>query len=241
MDLSDEELEELSNEIAEYNPKITALGIDFPILIHETVKGIFELIAAVSLPSEDASEEELKQAETVKINVSSFEDEAEDFRTGPEIAADFRDFINVNKLSDKYPNLRAYVFRWMMDPQNISDRDFLKLFRGILNKTTEARNEVDRIIDEVTKALDEYELDMALSPELEVGEGETEIDAIVKKSEQPVSYDKMSQREIQNLIDQALDEGDYETVKKLSSFLKEGKLVYLKELERLNERKKYKL
>lgn len=239
MDLSDEELEELSDEIAQYNPKITALGIDFPMLIHEAVKGIFELIAAVSLPSESASEEEIEQAETVKINVSSFADEAEDFRTGPEIAADFRDFINANRHSDKYPILRTYVFGWMMDPKNLSDRDFLKLFRGILSKTSEARREVDRIIDEIVKQLDEYELDMALSPELEVGEGESEIDAIIKKSEEPISYDKMSQREIQKLIDQALDEGDYEKVKQLSSFLKEGRLIYLKELERMNERKKY--
>ena len=241
MDLSDEELEDLSNEMAEYNPKITARGIDFPMLIHEAVKGIFELIAAVSLPAEGATEEEIRQAQTVKINVSSFEDEAEDFRTGPEIAADFRDFINLNKKSDKYPNLRAYVFGYMMDPSKLSDRDFLKLFRGILNKTQEARVEVDRIIDEVTKELDEYELSVALSPEIEMEDGETEIDAIVRKSDEPVSYNNMSQREIQNLIDQALDDGDYEKVKKLSTFLKEGRLIYLKELEKINERKKYKL
>jgi hypothetical protein len=239
--LSNDEMEELSNEISEFSPKITALGKDFPMLIHETVKGIFELIAAVSLPSETDSPEEIRKAQTVKFNVSSFEDEAEDFRTGPEIAADFRDFVNKNIKSDKYPNLRAYVFGYMMDPSKLSDSDFLKLFRGILNKTQEARIEVDRIVDEVTKDLDEYELNMALSSDIEVKGGETEIDAISRMAEEPTSYDKMSQREIQKLIDQALDEGDYEKVRQLSTFLKEGRLIYLKELEKINERKKYKL
>ena len=57
--------------------------------------------------------------------------------------------------------------------------------------------------------------------------------------DEPTSYDKMSQREIQNLIDQALDEGDYEKVRQLSTFLKEGKFIYLRKLEKINERKKY--
>jgi len=39
-----------------------------------------------------------------------FEREAEDFRTGPEIAADFRDFINENPDSSYSPNMRAFIF-----------------------------------------------------------------------------------------------------------------------------------
>jgi len=90
-------------------PVIKARGIDFPMLLHETVKGIYELIASVSQPGLDASEEEIKKAQTVKLNVSSFMDEAEDFRTGPEIASDFRDFINENPDSSYSPNIRAFV------------------------------------------------------------------------------------------------------------------------------------
>ena len=45
----------------------------------------------------------------------------------------------------------------------------------------------------------------------------------------------MSQREIQELIDDALDAGDYKRVEMLSQYLKEGKEIYLKELERINE------
>jgi division protein CdvB (Snf7/Vps24/ESCRT-III family) len=39
-----------------------------------------------------------------------------------------------------------------------------------------------------------------------------------------------------NLIDQALDEGDFEKVKMLSGYLpKESAQIYLRELERINE------
>jgi hypothetical protein len=239
-ELGEEELEFLSDEIDSYDPKIIARAVDFPMLIHETVKGIFELIASISLPGEDADQEEIKQAEIVKYNVSTFLDEAEDFRTGPQIAADFRDFISKNKNIDNHPNLRAYVFGYMMDPAKLSDQDFLKLFKGILDKTQEARLAVDDIIDEIVSELNEYDLETALDGDIDIQDNETEIDAIIRKSEeQPkeVKYSDMSQKEIQNLIDQALDDSDYETVRKLSNYLKEGKLIYLNEIERLLESK----
>lgn len=239
-ELGDEELEFLSDEIESHDPKIIARGVDFPMLIHETVKGIFELIAAVSLPTQESSPEEIEQAQIVKFNVSSFEDEAEDFRTGPEIAADFRDFIAMNKHVENEPNLRAFVFGYMMDPKNMSDSEFLQLFRGILNKTPEARQIVDDIIDDIMKTLNEYDLETALDGDLDIQDDETEIDAIIRKSEESEpskDYSTMSQREIQNLIDQALDEEDYEKVRMLSDYLKEGKFIYLKEVERVLESK----
>jgi hypothetical protein len=146
----EEDKEEFGEEVQGATPRIRARGIDFPMLIHETVKGIYQLIASIQFPAEDASKEEIEMAQTVKLNISSFEDEAEDFRTGPEIAADFRDFINQNP-NAQHPNMRAFIFGKMMDSNYISDADFLKLFRGILNKTPDARKKIDEMIDEVNK------------------------------------------------------------------------------------------
>jgi hypothetical protein len=233
-----------------YTPVIRARAIDFPMLIHETVKGIFELIAAVSQPGMDANEKEIEMAETVKLNVSSFGDEAEDFRTGPEIAADFRDFINENSKSNNYPNIRAYIFGMMMDPNYMTSEEFLKLFRGVLNKTSDARRKIDSMIDEVVDKLKSYDLEQALPGEsYQDGDYEDEFDEVdyeddilnrltnnnsgdVKKEK---DLSDLSQKEIQKLIDDALDNGNFEEVRKLSQFLKEGKEIYLKELERINE------
>ena len=45
----------------------------------------------------------------------------------------------------------------------------------------------------------------------------------------------MRQRDIQELIDDALDKGEYVEVERLTKFLKEGAEIYLRELERINE------
>ena len=223
----EDDVEELQDEFESMQPRIRARGIDFPMLIHETVKGIYELIASVQFPSEGASEAEIQQAQTVKLNVSSFMDEAEDFRTGPEIAADFRDFINANSKAT-HPNMRAFIFGMLMDSNYISDEEFLKLFRGVLNGTPEARKKIDEMIDEVNQKLNQYELGQVIDVE------EPEIE-IPQTSTQKQDYSEMSQRQIQDLIDDALDAGDMDKVRMLSQYLKEGAQVYLSELERLNE------
>ena len=243
-DESDEDKEEFGEEVQATTPRIRARGVDFPMLIHETVKGIYELIASIQFPAEDASKEEIEIAQTVKLNVSSFEDEAEDFRTGPEIAADFRDFINANPKAE-HPNMRAFIFGKMMDSNYISDVDFLKLFRGILNKTPDARKKIDEMIDEVNKELNQYELGQVIDveePTYNFDNEEEEDTMLPGKSETEapqqqasVDYSELTQRELQELIDDALDAGDFTKVKMLSQYMKEGKEIYLKELERINE------
>ncbi len=243
-DESDEDKEEFGEEVQATTPRIRARGVDFPMLIHETVKGIYELIASIQFPAEDASKEEIEIAQTVKLNVSSFEDEAEDFRTGPEIAADFRDFINANPKAE-HPNMRAFIFGKMMDSNYISDVDFLKLFRGILNKTPDARKKIDEMIDEVNKELNQYELGQVIDveePTYNFDNEEEEDTMLPGKSETEapqqqasVDYSELTQRELQELIDDALDAGDFTKVKMLAQYMKEGKEIYLKEVERINE------
>jgi hypothetical protein len=69
-------------------------------------------------------------------------------------------------------------------------------------------------------------------------------DALIKKSlyggdeekeTGEVDYSELTQREIQELIDDALDAADYKRVQMLAQYMKEGKEIYLKELERINE------
>jgi hypothetical protein len=238
-DPNQEDVEQFQEEIEGTTPVIKARGIDFPMLLHETVKGIYELIASVSQPSQDASPEEIEKAETVKFNVSSFEDEAEDFRTGPEIAADFRDFINQNPDSSYSPNMRAFIFGKMMDESYMTPDAFLNLFRGILNKTPEARAKVDSMISEIVEELKRYELGEVLGHE-EKTEDDIDYDSLgiskpKESEEEDIDYSKLSQKEISNLIDSALDKGDFKEVEKLTQFLKEGKEIYLNELKMIRE------
>lgn len=249
--------DDLSEEFEDMKPVIKARGIDFPMLLHETVKGIYELIAAVSQPDEGSSEKEIKDAQTVKLNVSSFEDEAEDFRTGPEIASDFRDFINESPGSSYVENIRAFVFGKMMDKNYMTSKEFLKLFRGILNKTDEARKKVDSMVKEIVDELKKFDVGEVIGHEdtedgvnhdalginkddkvdyKAMGMDEPEDDNNDNESE---DYSKLSQKEVQDRIDNALDTGNFEEVKKLSEFLKEGKEIYLNELKMIKENHRY--
>ncbi len=246
------DLESMSDEMNDMlsygTPVIRARGIDFVMLIHETVKGIYELITSRGIP------EDTELASNVFLNTETFEDEAEDFKYGPQIAADLRDFINANKKTDRYPNVREFVFGKMME---MDAESFLRLMKGILMKTPEARAQIDRLIDEVISELEGYDTEVSkwemeqkfadkpeespaegesgLAPTGE--EGESDIDNLIRKTaEKEQDYSSMTPREINDLIDQALDEGDFERVKMLSGYLpKESAQIYLRELERINE------
>lgn len=233
----DDDSEDLQELLSTGNPIIKARGVDFPMLLHETVKGIYELISAAGIP------EDKRTAELVMLNTSSFSDEAEEFRFGPEIASDIRDFINKStKDIDKHPNIRErFCGRLAVMPPD----EFLLIVKNILSDAPAARTKVDEILqeiidemDEYKRSLTEYEAGVKLG-EIETGDGEDEEDVITTKEEPvdsgEVDYSQMSQRDIQSLIDDALDAGDFDKVKTLSQYLKEGKEIYLREIERLNE------
>lgn len=237
-------------------PILRARGVDFPMLLHESVKALFELLSIGSIP------EDKTIASTALMN-NGINDEPEDFRYGPEIASDLRDFVNQNEKVDTYPNVREELYKLMVDKETMPTKDFLELMRGILAKTDRARSAVDRLINKVIETIKEdkdamrkYQQDMdeyeSRMKEIEADknrpkpkhkeeerEEDSEIERIIKQSNQPkeTGYADMAPSEIQALIDDALDNGDYEKVKMLSQYLKEGREIYLKEVEMILENK----
>lgn len=236
------ELNEIGDEIGDLfsngNPTINSIGVDFPMLLHETVKGIYELIAAAYLPSDDSDKDEISKSKVIKSAVTSFEDEAEDFRYGPYIAGALRDFVNSCSGSDKYPNMREYVFGRMV---LLSPKDFLDLMKGILDKSSDAKKKIEDIISEISDEIREYEVSMIDEPSSSYDDSEDdgyqpqeteepeedEIEKLIKKSsnkasDDPNDYSNMSKKQLQELIDNALDSGDFETLRKIQPFMKES-------------------
>lgn len=245
-------------------PILRARGVDFSMLIHESVKGLFEILSLAGLPQGETEEETKKMLNTIYLN-TGLSDEPQDFKYGPELAADLRDFVNENNKVDLYPNVREELWKLMIDKETLKTDDFLNLMRGILSKTEEARRKVDHLIDKViemikiekeeedkyNREMDEYERQMKEyeeekdKPQFTEEEPESDIDKLVKKSlygeeekeeTGEVDYSTWSQRELQDEIDAALDAGDYKKVSMLSQYMKEGKEIYLRELEIINEK-----
>jgi hypothetical protein len=288
---------ELLKENQNFN-KITikAVGVDFPMLIHETVKGIYLLVQSAAIKKDK------EFAKKVKAATSSFMDEAQDFRYGVTAQAMFNDFINACKDSQKYKQMRTRIFRLLANDKDkltakaieisktdkdlgaiikkdadlaLSDNKFLEVFNSLFSvfdkkmeagklvffinaerfNQSDAKKVIEGLIKHIVdteeayeKAIKEWELEQVLGPKTNYDEPDTEENEDplgLKKQEEPVDdgvysdedLSNMRQKDIQELVDAALDNGDYEEVKRLTKFLKEGAEIYLKEIERINENK----
>lgn len=89
-------------------PVIKVRALQISMLLHETVKGIYELIFANAIP------ENAELAQTILAITDNLENEDEDIRYGKYIAADMRDyiyhFLNTYYPQINYPNIKEFIF-----------------------------------------------------------------------------------------------------------------------------------
>jgi hypothetical protein len=264
---------ELLTENSDYEKIVVrAYGVDFPMLIHEAVKGIYMALQSPAIKKNPELAEEIKRA------TSSYKDESSDFRYGPLAQKMFRDFVNHCKDADRYPNMVERVFfflsRDVEQGGKFSDDKFLEITKSlfsVFDKQNLERGKISFVINEerFVESISRTQIESIIKEECEFEEeleaderaedlkkalpseneptttpepvGEEEVDEIEKlrraTADRESDYSQMTTREIQELIDDALDEGDYEKVKMLSQYLKEGREIYLRELERINENK----
>lgn len=110
---------------------IKAVGLDFPMLLHEAVKGIWQLLKSGAIKDD----EEL--AKIIADNTGTFADEAQDFRYGVALQAMFRDFINACQGANSYNNMNARVYaKLALDSErggSFTDGQFLEVFKAMLS------------------------------------------------------------------------------------------------------------
>jgi hypothetical protein len=199
--------------IGNMQPTINALGTDFAMLLHEAIKGIYELIASAGIPEDEGS------AETVLGNTDTLADEIEDLRYGPYLAADLRDFINQFPEASTVDNMREFVFGKLMQ---MPAAEFLALMKGIFSREESAKAAIKSIIDEIRQEIQDWELGNAIGfdTEEEPGYGnysQTE-PAAPETEASDEDYASMSTRELDAAIDAALDARDYDLVAKISKY-----------------------
>ena len=240
------EEDEAPMERFDKTPIIRARGVDFPMLLHEAVKGLFELLSIPGIPEDE-------RTANIALSNTGIGDEPEDWKYGPEIASDLRDFINENKDIEKYPNIREEVYKMMVDKETMPTTSFLELMRGILSKSPKARRDIDRLVAKVIKdkeEMEQYKKDME-EYDRQMSEYEKEKknprNTQSKPKEEPkeeveedseIDYSTMSPSELQKEMDKALDSGDYTLAHTISSHMKnESRIIYDRELKMILERK----
>jgi len=229
-DYSEKKMEEVVEDI---KADVIARGKDYAMLIHETVKGIWNLALSASIPQDP------DVASVVIDNTDTLFDEMEDLKYGPYIERDFNNFIlGFEELAPEVPNLKERVFFRLIQMQPASD--FLDFFYAFLNgfvmgnsadlakaekvvkkNIQEIKSEWDNYLEQLEdyeRASSEYDEDQ-YDTEEEIAPDVTTQEPIQKDDEY---YSKLSKSEIEKEIDDALDRGDFKTVKMLSKFINES-------------------
>lgn len=204
LESGDLETQEIEDTLNEMEPTITAIGTDFAMLLHEAIKGIYKLIGTASIPDDE------EEAGKVVANTGTLSDELEDLRYGPYLAADLRDFVNRFTNSSSVENIREHVFGKLMILAKEETQAFLQLMKEIFTEDAGAINKMKSIVSEIEQEIKDWERSQFDEevPDLGVEPVATETDP-----------SQLSKKDIQALIDAALDAGDYAEVGKLAKYL----------------------
>ena len=208
-------LDEPEEEDLGDSPTIHALGTDFSMLFHEAIKGIYALILQASIPEDEET------AKIVIMNTRSFADEVEDLRYGPFIAADLRNLINKFSEVDEIDNLREHVAgKLAVMPAD----KFLEFMFLLLSEDKKAERIMKGIVKEIKDEFDEYE---KARVKHELGEDDDD----EEESEfGELDYSKMSQKELNDELNKALDADKFDLATEISGYIKESEII-LKEIE----------
>lgn len=189
-------------------PVIKVRALDLPMLIHETVKGIYELIMAHAIP------ENPEMAKNIMEQTDTLTDEKEDIKFGPFIAADIRDYI-VDYLkrnesnSQDIVNIKEFIYGEMAI---VKASKFVKLIYFILDNNIEEADKMMKSEKIVKNAIESATGD---NDDNDNDDVET-IEIAPKKTK---SFMEMSKGELNNAMNDALENDDFDTMKKIQRYL----------------------
>lgn len=223
----DESDDDKNKEVSEY-PVIIVRGLDQAMLFHEAIKGIYGLINQGGLAHLD--DETIAK---VFMNTDTPRDEVQDLKRAKLTAADLRDFIYTFPELDNIPNGREYVWGKMIDASVLPDKDFLELMKLIFDSAplyrTPSENEPPYSEEERRIARESMPRAKSIVQNL-INLIMAELEEWRSAQEEPeYSFDtpsrsrdesELTNSELRNLIDSALDARDFEEAKRLSQYLR---------------------
>lgn len=132
---------------------IKATGVDFPMLIHEAIKGVYLFLQS------SAIKKDKETAKIIKKATSSFTDEAQDFRYGPPALEMLVKFVNKFPESSEYKRLDTKVFAMLAKDKEGAKEELEKAkltAKEAKEKSTKTRNIDDEYAAEDAEFIVEY-------------------------------------------------------------------------------------
>ena len=147
-------------------PTVKARAVTFPLLVHELVKGVYEVFGTHGLPDDP------RQAEMVLSAEDSLPSEIWDSRLGPIFWEKFVATYPMELFEDDMKHIQHYLF---MRFSALNAEEFMTLAKKILKGDPEGQRIIQRMVDDIVKELKEQDYKDAMGDEDE-DEGYDDVD-----------------------------------------------------------------
>ena len=137
-------------------PTIKARAVTFPLLVHELVKGVYEVFGTHGLPDDP------RQAEMVLGAEDSLPSEIWDSRLGPVFWEKFVATYPMELFEDDMKHIQHYLF---MRFSALSANEFMKLAKLILSDDPKGQQIIQQMVNEIVKELKEQDYKDAMGDE----------------------------------------------------------------------------
>tara|TARA_R100000664_G_C2759734_1_gene149793 strand:+ start:1929 stop:3278 length:1350 start_codon:yes stop_codon:yes gene_type:complete len=131
-------------------PTVKARGITFPVLVHELIKGVMEVLATQGLPDDP------RQAQMVMDSEDTLTAEVWDLRLGPVIWEKFREAYPFELMQDDKVEIQNYLFS---EFARMDAKEMFRLTKDILSNSDTGKEELKRIVKEIIQEMqkEDYE------------------------------------------------------------------------------------
>jgi hypothetical protein len=137
-------------------PTVKARAISFPILVHELLKGTYEILGAHGLPDDP------RQREMVMASEDTLPAEIWDIRLGPIFWEKFLEAYPDKLFDDDMKHIQNYLFsRFSM----LSASEFLDMAKSILSGSPKGKESLKRMVDDIVADLKKQDYESALGDE----------------------------------------------------------------------------
>lgn len=148
-------------------PTVKARAVTFPLLVHELVKGVYEVFGTHGLPDDP------RQAEMVLGAEDSLPSEIWDSRLGPVFWEKFVATYPMELFEDDMKHIQHYLF---MRFSALSADEFMKLAKLILSEDPKGQQIIQQMVNEIVKELKEQDYKDAMGDEDDDDEDLDDID-----------------------------------------------------------------
>lgn len=148
-------------------PTVRAKGSSFPILVHELLKGVYDIMASHGLPDDP------RQSEMVVGMEDTLPAEVWDLRLGPIFWEKFIEAFPDELFEDDKKHIRNYLFtRFSM----ITVDEFFDISKDVLAGNARGKKYIQNMVDEIVAQLREQEYEQSMGGEDEDDEDDDNFD-----------------------------------------------------------------